>query len=326
MLERRPRRVLPVDYGPPRRPARRSATPGRAVWLEPYPDELPASRTIAPAPRPATSSARASSWRSSRRSSTCPPRQRAVLILRDVLGFSARRDRRDARHVAGRRSTAPCSGPARAVDERLPERSQQATLRALGDERRARRSSSATWTRGARPTSTRSSRCSPTTPASRCRRARRWFRGRAAIADVPADRPLARRRWRRRRDERQRPAGVRLALGCGSWADVAHAIEVLTLDAAGDAEVTAFVEHGSVASAPGQCPSTGADRRVGRSHSEPTGGRHERTRRGLVLASLGRVADGGARHARRRHRADDDPRRPAARRSRSSSGRSTPTT
>ena len=41
-------------------------------------------------PRPVTSSARAWNSRSSRRYSTCPARQRAVLILREVLGFSAR--------------------------------------------------------------------------------------------------------------------------------------------------------------------------------------------------------------------------------------------
>ena len=87
-----PSGVLPIDHGPADGPARRR--PGEplaeAVWVEPYPDERlgrrgrPRRRR-----RRATSSARASSSRSSPRSSTCRARQRAVLILREVLGFSA---------------------------------------------------------------------------------------------------------------------------------------------------------------------------------------------------------------------------------------------
>jgi DNA-directed RNA polymerase specialized sigma24 family protein len=73
-IERRPKRVLPIDY-PPADP---SAGPGEplveSIWIEPYPDEAIGIEDGFAAPEPpATSGARASSWPSSRRSSTSPP-------------------------------------------------------------------------------------------------------------------------------------------------------------------------------------------------------------------------------------------------------------
>ena len=72
VIARRPKRVLPIDYGPPADP-RRSRRAARRVGLG---GALPgrdarASRTATPRPRLATSSARRWSSRSSRRSSTC---------------------------------------------------------------------------------------------------------------------------------------------------------------------------------------------------------------------------------------------------------------
>src|SRR5256714_9082552 len=130
-IERRPQRVLPIDHGPPADPHDELAAPLiESVWVEPYPDgedELTAAET-----------------RYERRESIelafiaalqhLPGRQRAALILRDVLGFSAR-------EVAATLDASPASVDSllqrahKSVEQRLPAQSQQATLRALGDER-----------------------------------------------------------------------------------------------------------------------------------------------------------------------------------------------
>jgi RNA polymerase sigma-70 factor (ECF subfamily) len=131
-LARRPKRVLPIDYGPP---ADEPGTPlPDPVWLEPYPDE-----TLGLEDGYATPDARYEQREAVELAFVAalqhlPPRQRAVLVLREVLGFSAK----EVSESLGTTVASVNSALQRArktVDERLPEKSQQATMRSLGDER-----------------------------------------------------------------------------------------------------------------------------------------------------------------------------------------------
>ena len=135
LLGRRSRRVLPMDYGPPSAPTKGAGEPLiESVWVEPYPDEAlglpdgPASPDARYEQREAVELAFVAALQH------LPATQRAVLILREVLGFSAREvaDSLDTT-VASVNST--LQRARRKVEERLPERSQQETLRSLGDER-----------------------------------------------------------------------------------------------------------------------------------------------------------------------------------------------
>jgi RNA polymerase sigma-70 factor, ECF subfamily len=135
MIERRPSRVLPIDYGPPADPHAPLGTPlAESVWIEPYPDrQLGLGEGLA-GPEARYEQREAVELAFIAALQHLPARQRAVLILRDVLGFSGE-------EVAGALDTTPASVYSllqrahASVDDRLPERSQQRTLRALGDER-----------------------------------------------------------------------------------------------------------------------------------------------------------------------------------------------
>ncbi len=134
-IARRSKRVLPVDYGPPTEPGEDPGDPlAESVWVEPYPDELIGLQDSDAGPDARYEQREAVELAFIAALQHLPPRQRAVLILREVLGFSAR-------EVAEALDSTPASVNSalqrarKAVDERLPERSQQATLRSLGDER-----------------------------------------------------------------------------------------------------------------------------------------------------------------------------------------------
>ena len=134
-IERRPKRVLPVDYGPAADPHDPLAQPlVESIWLEPYPDLGPELEDRLPSPDARYEQRESVELAFVAALQHIPGRQRAVLILRDVLGFSAR-------EVAATLEMTPAAVDTalqrahKTVDDRLPARSQQATLQALGDER-----------------------------------------------------------------------------------------------------------------------------------------------------------------------------------------------
>src|SRR6188472_1201981 len=135
MIERRPKLVLPVDCGPPADPHDGPGLPVLAsVWVEPFPEDRLALDDSLAGPEARYDQRESVELAFIAALQHLPARQRAVLILRDVLGFSAR-------EVAATLDATPAAVDTalqrarRNADERLPERSQQATMRALGDRR-----------------------------------------------------------------------------------------------------------------------------------------------------------------------------------------------
>jgi RNA polymerase sigma-70 factor, ECF subfamily len=134
IIGRRPKRVLPIDYAPASDPHLGPGEPiVESVWLEPYPDERLGIEDGYAAPEARYEQRESIELAFVAALQHLPANQRAVLILREVLGYSAK-------EVASTLDTTVASvnsalQRARAtVDSRLPEQSQQATLRTLGDE------------------------------------------------------------------------------------------------------------------------------------------------------------------------------------------------
>ena len=134
-IARRPKRTLPIDSGEPSPPTQDPGQPlVETVWVEPYPDEtfgVPEERDQPDArfeQREALELAFIAALQH------LSGNQRAVLILREVLGFSAR-EVSESLDTSVASVNSALVRARKTVDACLPDRSQQETLRSLGDRR-----------------------------------------------------------------------------------------------------------------------------------------------------------------------------------------------
>jgi RNA polymerase sigma-70 factor, ECF subfamily len=239
IARRRSRREFPVDMGTPAGPGAELGAPLTELpWLEPYPDQWLAPSSP-PSPEARYEQREAVELAFIAAVQYLPPLQRAVLLLREVAGFSAA-------ETAGLLGTSVASVTsalqrARATTAtRLPARSQQSALRLLGDRHAqdlARRYADAmergdiqalvgmltkdvTWSMPPIPT---------------------WFRGLEPVIDFLVRYPLT-GRWA----HRPARANGQLAVACYAHDQdagrfIPGAIDVLTLDGDKIAAVTGFL-------------------------------------------------------------------------------------
>jgi RNA polymerase sigma-70 factor, ECF subfamily len=195
-IARRPKRVLPIDYGPAADPHDGPAEPlVESVWVEPYPDEKLGLEDGYAAPEARYEQREAVELAFIAALQHLPATQRAVLILREVLGFSAKEVAESLDTTVASVNSA-LQRARQTVEDRLPEQSQQTTLRALGDDglREVVESYVDAWHRGdvEAVVAMLADDATFSMPPLRT-----WFRGRADIAAFLAGWPLSGLwRWR----------------------------------------------------------------------------------------------------------------------------------
>ena len=134
-IAKRPKRVLPVDYGPAADPHDRPGLPlAESVWVEPYPDSELGVEDGYAAPEARYEQRESVELAFIAALQHLPANQRAVLILREVLGFSAK-EAAEALETTVASVNSALQRARKTLDERLLEQSQQETLRSLGDGR-----------------------------------------------------------------------------------------------------------------------------------------------------------------------------------------------
>ncbi|HET9119243.1 MAG TPA: sigma-70 family RNA polymerase sigma factor [Solirubrobacterales bacterium] len=134
-IQRRPKRVLPIDYGPAADPHGGVGEPMvESVWIEPYPDETLAIEDGYASPDARYEQREAVELAFIAALQLLPANQRAVLILREVLGFSAQ-ETADTLETSVASVNSALQRARATIEKKLPDQSQQETLSAIGDEK-----------------------------------------------------------------------------------------------------------------------------------------------------------------------------------------------
>jgi RNA polymerase sigma-70 factor (ECF subfamily) len=241
-IAKRPKRVLPVDYGPATDPHLGPGEPlVESVWIEPYPDEILGIEDGHAAPAASYERRESVELAFIAALQHLPATQRAVLILREVLGFSAKEVAETLETSVASVNSALQRARA-AVEERVPEQSQQATLRTLGDDsvRELVDRYVDAWERGdveafASMLAENATFAMPPLAS--------WYQGREAITQWAIGWPLSGTwRWRGIRTT----ANGQPALGFYAWNEQDQgyrpfALNVLTLSGSQISDVTAFI-------------------------------------------------------------------------------------
>jgi RNA polymerase sigma-70 factor (ECF subfamily) len=246
-IARRPKRVLPIDSFDSVGPHDGLGLPPlESVWVEPYPDQGLGLEDGFAAPEARYEVRESVELAFVAALQHLPPNQRAALILREVLGFSAQ-ETADSLDTTTASVNSALQRARKTIEERLPERSQQATLRSLGDERLrevvqgymdamqrgdvdavvSMLAEDAAWSM-------------PPLAA--------WFSGHDALAGFLIRGPLS-GDWRWRHLPAQ--ANGQAAVGSYCWhegeqAYLPFALDVLTLDGAQIKEVTSFITRSTI--------------------------------------------------------------------------------
>lgn len=241
-INRRPKRVLPIDHVAATDPHLGPGEPlAESVWIEPYPDDALALDSGPAAPDARYEQREAVELAFIAALQHLPANQRAALILRDVLGFSAQ-ETADALDTSVASITSALQRARQTVEDRLPERSQQQTLRTLGDARLRELVEAYMDAMGRGDVEAVIGMLAEDAAWSMPPLAS-WFRGHDDLRVFLHTGPLSGAfRWKHVAAH----ASGQAAIGCYTWHEDAgaylpFALDVLTLDGDRIAEVTAFI-------------------------------------------------------------------------------------